>query len=111
MTGKVIGDLRRINVSAGVNHQRQPFVRVTVDGYLDGRKVALHGQFSSAQIRSQALVWLAAADAAESDALVFQEFEETGADTSLIAAFLGGIRARRNDVELIDMSIVRDEEG
>lgn len=61
---------------------------------VDGKPI---GQLDPEQVREMALHWLAAADAAESDAAVMAEMIETvGLDTESAARFIYALRKRRS---------------
>ena len=64
------------------------FCRISVDG-------KAVGQLDPAEVRTMALHWLAAADAAESDAAVFAEMK-TVTDEKTAAGFLQALRDRRS---------------
>ncbi|HEY2088534.1 MAG TPA: hypothetical protein VGH54_21265 [Mycobacterium sp.] len=53
------------------------------------------GQMSPAEVRDMALGWLAAADAAESDAALMAELASLELDEQIRVGFLAALRARR----------------
>lgn len=59
---------------------------------VDGKPV---GQLDPEQVRTMALHWLAAADAAESDAAVFAEMKTLGLEDKTIGGFISALRERR----------------
>lgn len=87
-------DLERIDLTSGVSaFTGEPYVHVAA--IVDG-EVAGFGQLSPAEMRAHGLAALEAAEAAESDALVFAELTETaGLEAPSAAAFLVALRARR----------------
>ena len=60
------GDLKDIFISSGVNDQLEGFCTVSING---GN---LLGQLTPEEVRALAMQWLRAAEAAESDSLVFR---------------------------------------
>ena len=60
---------------------------------LDGKPI---GQLTPAGVRTMALNWLAAADAAESDSAVFAELQAIGIEQQQAASFIQSLRARRD---------------
>lgn len=71
--GALLGDLGGIEVENGVNEDGVPFlsVRATGEGRR-GRSVALVGQLPPETVRTMAMDWLGAAEAAEQDAAVLR---------------------------------------
>lgn len=59
---------------------------------LDGKPI---GQLDPVKVREMALHWLAAADAAESDAAVYAELQEIGIPAPKAGAFIQALRDRR----------------
>jgi len=59
----------------------------------DGARAA--GQMSPAEVRMTALGWLAAAEAAESDAMVHAEMKEAGLPNKTADGFIRALRTRR----------------
>lgn len=79
-----------IHVESGVSaFTGEPFLTVRTEG-------ARMGQMSPAEIRTMALHWLEAAEAAESDAAVFAELRGVGMDVNACAGFIQALRARRD---------------
>lgn len=61
---------------------------------IDGKPV---GQLDPEQVRTMALHWLSAADAAESDAAVFAELKIIGIDEQHAGRFIAALRHRREN--------------
>lgn len=94
--GARFGDLGSIDVLSGVSETTgEGYVQVTAHGRLDDDAVVLLGQLSPAELRAHALVYLEAAEGAETDAAVWAELTEAGAPVEAVAALLGALRARR----------------
>lgn len=81
--------MRNIEITSGVNQKLEPFCSVS----LDGEKI---GQLEPAEVRTMALHWLEAAEAAETDAMVFAELRAMNLDMATCAAFIGALRKRRD---------------
>jgi hypothetical protein len=87
--------LVQIDVYSGVNTEGMPFchTKATSD---DG--TLMLGQSTPFEVRSMALGWLHAADAAEHDAAVFNLLRsEIGVDAEAAARFIGKLREFRAD--------------
>lgn len=84
-------DLKNIYISSGVNPRGKAFCTVSINGG------DLLGQLSPGEVRDMALQWLAAAEAAESDSIVFRMLTE---DIELPAGnalpFIEKMRERRS---------------
>lgn len=85
-----------IEVTSGVSaFTGEAFCSIVVrDGGCHG-KVLGSGQDSPAGIRAVALSWLEAAEAAESDAVVFAELKAIGLDEVAAGLFIASLRKRR----------------
>lgn len=97
--------LGSIHVESGVSHRTgEPFCRVSAQGLtrdVRPRVVELVGQLPPAEVRTMALGWLAAAEAAITDAAVFGLLTTTlGMPPPAAMAFLGDLRAHRADLYL-----------
>lgn len=79
----------QIDIVSGLTAQGKAFLTVSIDG-------EERGQMDPAQVRTMALHWLEAAEAAEMDAIVFAELGELGLDFDTRAAFIGSLRRRRD---------------
>lgn len=90
--GKDMLDATFIEVGSGVSlFTHEPFCTIIVDG----RQA---GQMSPAEVRAMALAWLEAAEAAESDALVYAVMtdpEGIAGTEEHAAVFVGEMRRRR----------------
>ena len=86
-----------IEVTSGVSaFTGEAFCSIVVrDGGCHG-KVLGSGQDNPAGIRAMALSWLEAAEAAESDAVVFAELKALGLDEAAAGCVIAGMRARRS---------------
>jgi hypothetical protein len=93
------GDLADITMLSGVSvFTGEGYVEVRALGKVGDLVVELLGQLTPAEMRAHALAYLEAAEAAESDALVFAELtDQPGLDVEHAAAFLVALRARRAD--------------
>ncbi len=87
-------DLNSIDMESGVSlFTGEPFVQIVV--VADGAPVA-RGQLPPAEVRRHALAYLEAAEAAETDALVWHMLrEEVGMSEEAVGTFLTALRARR----------------
>lgn len=82
-----------IEIESGVSlFTGEGFCRVSMDG-------TPVGQLSPAEVREMALHWLAAADAAESDAAVLAELRDIGIEEQQRLGFLYALRKRRQPDE------------
>lgn len=91
-------ELGTIGLVSGVSvFTGKGFVRVAVLDQ-DNKQVAV-GQMSPEEVRTMALGWLGAAEAAESDAAVFAELKGIGLDDTACAGFLAALRERRDEEE------------
>lgn len=86
-------DSTYIEVLSGVSaFTREGFCTVVVDG-------RHAGQMDPNEVRTMALSWLEAAEAAESDAMVLAELtseDGMGLDDQVALAFIGALRRRRS---------------
>lgn len=79
-----------IHVESGVSaFSGEPFLTIRTTG---GRT----GQMTPAELRTMALHWLEAAEAAETDAAVFAELSSLGLDDATAAGFIQALRFRRD---------------
>lgn len=89
-----VRELSSIAIESGVSlFTGEGFCHVHAVG-TEGTVVA-GGQMTPAEVRSMALHWLRAAEAAEHDAAVVAELRETGLGDQNVAPFLTALRARR----------------
>jgi hypothetical protein len=90
------GGLAHIDIESGVSaFTGKGFCQVRATG-ADGE--LLVGQLSPAEVRTMALHWLGAAEAAEHDAIVHAELVETlGVEHDVAVAFIGSLRKRREE--------------
>ena len=78
-----------IDVTSGVSmFDGKPFCMIS----LDGKPI---GQLDPEEVRTMAMNWLAAAEAAESDAVVVAELRGIGLEDNAVGAFLQALRSRR----------------
>lgn len=78
-----------IEIESGVSlFTGQGFCQIS----LDGKPI---GQLDPEQVRTMALHWLSAADAAESDAAVFAELKIIGIEPEQAGRFIQSLRHRR----------------
>lgn len=84
------GDLKDIFITSGVNERFEGFLTVSINGG------DLLGQLSPKQVRAMALQWLEAAEAAESDSLIFKVGKSFGIETELCAALVAKMREFRD---------------
>lgn len=90
------GDLEIVEAGSGLNHKLAAFCTVRAFGSIAGRRYSLTGQVSPAELRGMAMQFLAAAEAAESDAIVAAELVETaGVDQNAALGFVASLRKRR----------------
>jgi signal transduction histidine kinase len=87
-------DLASINVTSGVNERGEPFLSV-VAVTQGGRFIP--GQLDPETVRSMALAWLAAAEAAEQDAAVLRTLRKLELPDELAAAIVHELRQSRSD--------------
>lgn len=87
------GELRELVVTSGVNGEGVGFCHVLVNGG------DLAGQMEPGEVRAMAMHWLAAADAAESDAAVFRVLRRTGLGMAEVGALIAGMRDERGTGE------------
>lgn len=88
-------DIEGIEVRSGVNEDGVGFCHVVVT--TDGGRVLL-GQLTPEEVRTTALDWIGAAEAAEQDAVVFGLLrDDVGLDLPEIGEFLASMRRRRSD--------------
>ena len=91
------GDLSGINIESGVAARSgEPFLSISAEGEVDGEAVSLVGQLSPAEIRTMALHWLEAAEAAETDAGLLAHMTELGLPFDAVQHFVLALRARRD---------------
>jgi hypothetical protein len=83
------GDVEDIFISSGVNEKLEGFCTVSIN---NGDML---GQLSPAEVRALALQWLGAAEAAESDSLVFRVAEEHGLEREVAAVLVMEMRKLR----------------
>lgn len=89
--------LTGINIESGVSlFTRQGFCMVTATAE-DGSE--LRGQLDPEDVRTMAMHFLSAAEAAEHDAAVFAELEEMGLEDDVKAAFIASLRKHRKEPE------------
>lgn len=87
------GGLTGITIETGVNKEGEPFCIVTAQS---AGSTALRGELAPEDVRTMALDWLGAAEAADQDALVFRLLtSKAGLDESSAAQFLREMRAAR----------------
>lgn len=90
------GDLEIVEAGSGLNEKLHGFCTVRAFGAIGGRRYSLSGQVTPAELRGMAMQFLAAAEAAESDAIVAAELVETaGISTAAALGFVGSLRKRR----------------
>ena len=88
-------DIEGVEVRSGVNEDGEGFCHVVVT--TGGGRVLL-GQLDPETVRSMALNFLGAAEAAEQDAVVFGMLrDDVGLDLPEIGEFLAGMRRRRSE--------------
>lgn len=96
----VLGDLAGIHVDSGVSAKTgQPFLTVRATGQRasDGEKIVLVGQLDPAEVRTMALHWLEAAEAAETDAALLDHMTvDLGLPLEVVGQFVAALRARRD---------------
>jgi hypothetical protein len=78
-----------LEISSGVNARLEPFCTVSVDG----KQI---GQLEPAEVRTMALQWLEAAEAAETDAMVWGQLQEMDLNLETCTGFLSALRNRRD---------------
>ena len=86
------GSLSSVDVVSGVNKNGEGFVTVTAHS-VGGTN--LRGQMTADEAREMALHWLAAAEAADSDAIVFRLLAKVGLDGNAIGSFIIDMRNER----------------
>lgn len=93
MSGKLLGDLASIETESGISATtRAPFCIVRA---INVAGDTFYGQVPPAVLREMALAFLATADAAESVAAIYEQFDELGMPEEAVASFIAGLRARR----------------
>ena len=81
-----------IDVRSGVNEAGEGFCTVIAHGQ-NGRMML--GQLDPETVRTMALDWLGAAEAAETDAIVFRLLREVGLPDEVVGNFVAKMRAER----------------
>jgi hypothetical protein len=90
----------QVNIESGVNVDGEPFCRVEVmySSSLGMWHRSAYGQLTVAEVRQTALDWLAIAEAAEHDSMVFRFLTENEIiDKGRAAMLLGELRQYRAD--------------
>ncbi len=95
MKAPIMGDFCEHEASCGLNEKLEPFVTTRAVGTAQGRTVILLGQLTPADARQLGLAMLEAAEAAEHDAIVAQEFQSIDMPFDSILAFISSLRKRR----------------
>jgi len=85
-------DLASIDIQSGVNDKGEGFCTVVCTSVA---KDIVLGQLTPDEVRGMALDWLGAAEAAETDAIVFQMFSELDMPLPAVGKFIEGMRSRR----------------
>lgn len=86
-------DVASIEIRSGVNERREPFNTVVVKTH--GGQILL-GQISPAMVRTMALDWLGAAEASETDAIIWKVLaEQFDLEDGPIAAVISMMRGER----------------
>lgn len=89
-----MNELRSIEVVTGVNESGQGFITVTAT---DQKRNMMLGQLDPATVRDMAMNFLAAAEAAETDAIVYRLLRDrAGLDMETIGAFITDMRNARS---------------
>lgn len=87
------GDVESVEVRSGVNEQGEGFCHIIIS--IDG---GLHiGQLTPALMRSMAMDWLQAAEAAEQDAAVFRCIRKLKLPDEMAGAVIAELRDTRDD--------------
>lgn len=87
-----MSDVTSIEIRSGVNEAGKGFCTVVV---MTSDKQILLGQLDPETVRGMALDWLSAAEAAESDSIVYRIFTELDMPPEAIGKFLVDMRDRR----------------
>lgn len=92
-TPPTIAMLAIIGVTSGVSEAGEPFIAVRATAEDD--RFVLLGQLTPDELRQQAMYFLAAAEAAETDALVYKVLGGMGMEPSGRARFIALLREAR----------------
>lgn len=91
-----LGALNGTGIQSGVSmFTGEGFCTIRAEGNVDGKDVLLRGQLSPEEVRQFGLSWLAAAEAAASDAAVLATFRRLGLPDEGLGAFLTELRDQR----------------
>ena len=95
MTTMSDDDLASIEIRSGVNEHGKGFCHVMARA--EGGRI-LMGQVDPATVRTMALDWLGAAEAAETDAIIYGLLtEKFGLDLDIVGHFIADMRDARNE--------------
>lgn len=98
MTDREPPELAGVHVASGISLYTGKGYCLIAAELTDGTRIT--GQLDPDDVRELAHGWLAAAEAAESDAAVYAELIETiGLDTNMAGGFIYALRERRNPPE------------
>lgn len=86
-------DLVSVEVRSGVNERGEPFCTIVAE---TSSRALLLGQVPPDTVRKMALDFLGAAEAAETDAIVFRLLRRVGLDDPAIGAFVADMRDERD---------------
>lgn len=92
-TPPTIAMLAMIDVTSGVNEAGEPFIAVRATAEHD--RFVLLGQLTPNELRQQAMYFLAAAEAAETDAVVFKILTDMGMEPDGRVRFITLMREAR----------------